>query len=198
MTEFTSERASGIAVLSEVLLVVEAVDVVVVDWDDVWVDGGAEDNTSENGLMMLPDVIDTVEDEEVELGLPGRSPPLTGVSVSTPETVELGILVDSARAVTDEVVKVNDVDPDGTEVLFTEEEPLLENVGPVEVTVAPRPPPGAEDMHVSGHLVTEMPKTYFLLILEPYPHLGDLRQGPRLVMLLLLQSLKQPKPLLLW
>jgi len=98
--------------------------------------------------MMLPDVIDTVEDEEVELGLPGRSPPLTGVSVSTPETVELGILVDSARAVTDEVVKVNDVDPDGTEVLFTEEEPLLENVGPVEVTVvvvepvAPRPPPG--------------------------------------------------------
>jgi hypothetical protein len=117
--------------------------------------------------------------------------------------VELGILVDSARAVTDEVVKVNDVDPDGTEVLFTEEEPLLENVGPVEVTVvvvepvAPRPPPGAEDMHVSGHLVTEMPKTYFLLILEPYPHLGDLRQGPRLVMLLLLQSLKQPKPLLL-
>ena len=31
MTEFTSERASGIAVLSEVLLVVEAVDVVVVD-----------------------------------------------------------------------------------------------------------------------------------------------------------------------
>jgi hypothetical protein len=184
MTEFTSERASGIAVLSEVLLVVEAVDVVVVDWDDVWVDGGAEDNTSENGLMMLPDVIDTVEDEEVELGLPGRSPPLTGVSVSTPETVELGILVDSARAVTDEVVKVNDVDPDGTVVVV---EP-----------VAPRPPPGAEDMHVSGHLVTEMPKTYFLLILEPYPHLGDLRQGPRLVMLLLLQSLKQPKPLLLW
>jgi hypothetical protein len=30
MTEFTSERASGIVVLSEVLLVVEAVDVVVV------------------------------------------------------------------------------------------------------------------------------------------------------------------------
>jgi len=31
MTEFTSEIASGIAVLSEVLFVVEAVDVVVVD-----------------------------------------------------------------------------------------------------------------------------------------------------------------------
>jgi hypothetical protein len=135
--------------------------------------------------MMLPDVVETVEDEEVELGLPGRSPPLTGVSVSTPEPVELGILVDSARAVTDvEVVKVDDVDPDATEVLVTEEEPLLENVGPVGVTVVvvepvgPRLPPGAEDMHVSGHLVTEMPKTYFLLILEPH------------LMLLLLQSLK--------
>jgi hypothetical protein len=153
--------------------------------------------------MMLPDVVDAVEDEEVELGLPGRSPPLTGVSVSAPETVELGILVDSARAVTDEVVKVDDVNPDATEVLVTEEEPLLENVRPVEVTVVvvepvgPRPPPGAEDVHVSGHLLTEIPKTYFLLILQPHSHFGDLRQGPRLVMLLLLQSLKQPKPLLL-
>jgi len=100
--------------------------------------------------MMLPDVVDTAEDEEVELGLPGRSPPLAGVSVSTPETVELGILVDSARAVTDvEVVKVDDVDPDAAAVLAAaEEEPLLDNVGPVEVTVVvvepvgPRPPPG--------------------------------------------------------
>jgi hypothetical protein len=136
--------------------------------------------------MMLPDVVDTVEDEEVELGLPGRSPPLTGVSVSAPDPVELGVLVDSARAETNEVVKVDDVDPDAAAVLVTEEEPLLEDVEPVEVTVVVvepvgprRPLPGAEDMHVSGHLLTEMPKTYFLLILQPDPHFGDLRPGPR-------------------
>jgi len=35
MTEFTSERASGLAVLSEMLLVVSAVDVVVVGAVDV-------------------------------------------------------------------------------------------------------------------------------------------------------------------
>jgi len=104
---------------------------------------------SKSGLMLLPNVVGNVEDEEVELGLPGRSPPLTGVSVSTPETVELAILVDSPRAVTDvEAVKVDDVNPDATEVLATEEEPLLENVGPVEVIVivvepvGPKLPPG--------------------------------------------------------
>jgi len=120
--------------------------------------------------MMLPDAADSVEDEEVEPGLPGRSPPLTGVSVSTPETVELGILVDSARAVTDEVVKVDDVDPDATEVLVTEEEPLLENVGPVEVTVVvvepvgPRLPPG----------VSVDPKTALTLWgFTPRPTLSD-------------------------
>jgi hypothetical protein len=195
MTEITSEGASGIVVLSEVLLVAEAVEEEEVVDVVLCVDDEAEDNTSENGLMMLPDA----EDEEVELGLPGRSPPLNGVSVSTPVTVELGELVDSARAGTDvEVVKVDDV---AAAVLATAEVPL-ENVDPVEVTVVvvkpvvPRLPPGAEDMRVSRHLNIEMPKTYFLLILEPHSHFGDLRQGPRLVMRLLQESLKQPNPLL--
>lgn len=137
MTESTSEGASGVVMLSEVLF--EAVEEEEVVDVGLCVDDEDEDNTSENGLMMLPDVVGTVEDEEVELELLGRSPPLSGVSVTTPVTVELEELVDSARAGTDvEVVKVDDV---AAAVLAAAEVPLEVTVVVVE-PVVPRPPPG--------------------------------------------------------